>query len=133
MSQQLGDCYEAALEFLMQSCLGPRWELEIFNEDIDLEDCPLRLVHAEVVGQGRLDGVRYGHAFVLDPEKRMVHERAMGRELVIPQQYYYQLGQIDDSPEAQEALKYIEYDAEEALRMLREFKHYGPWELETEL
>lgn len=130
--QLLGDCYEAALKFLMQSCLGPYWMLEIHNADTELEDCPLRLVHAEVIGQGRLEGVPFGHAFVLDSEKRVVHERAMGRELVAPQQYYYRLGQIDDSPEARKAFKYIEYDAAEALAMLREFQHYGPWELETE-
>jgi len=128
-----GDCYEAAFEFLMETCIGPHWLMELYANDGErLRECPLLLVHAEAVGQGPIAGIRFGHAFVLDPEKRIVFEVANGRRDAIPQALYYRLGQIDDSKEARENFKYIEYTADEALDAIRDARHYGPWDLETE-
>lgn len=43
----LGDCYEAAVKFVMDTCM--------FSGD-----CPYTIVHAEVAGQGPLEGTNFG-------------------------------------------------------------------------
>jgi len=106
-----GDCYEAAGKYMMMKCqLGG--------------DCTnLRLVHGEVQGQGHLDGVTYGHAWVLDGGT--VIDVSNGRNLQLPQEIYYAIGQIDNIGNIHE------YTWEEARRLIVDFEHWGPWELET--
>ena len=105
-----GDCYEAALNFIMDRCM--------FNSA-----CPLKLVHAEVTGQGPLEGVNYGHAFVLDGNT--VIDPSNGRMLELPKETYYDIGQIDKNDNT------IVYDWPAAKKRMVEFEHYGPWDLET--
>ena len=85
--------------------------------------CGLRLVHAEVAGQGPLAGVTFGHAWVLDGDT--VIDRSNGRDVVMPRQLYYALGHVDEI-----ANEYV-YSWSETRDKLREFEHYGPWDLET--
>jgi hypothetical protein len=55
----LGDCYEAAVNFVVDKCMfGP--------------DCPFNIVHAEVSGQGPLEGTSFGHAYVVDRRRNIV-------------------------------------------------------------
>jgi hypothetical protein len=52
--QKLGDCYEAAFKFIMDECIAnPENEKRYI------------LIHAEVMGQGDLEGTTFGHAFVM--------------------------------------------------------------------
>ena len=105
-----GDCYEAAGKFMMDSCLiGP--------------ECTYILVHGEVAGQGPLEGITYGHGWVLDGD--MVIDRSNGRNLEVPKALYYAVGGIADIG------NYHTYTWEEARKLILQYKHWGPWDLKT--
>ncbi len=107
-----GDCYQAAGRYMMDECLAA-------------DRCDdLILVHGEVAGQGALEGMTYGHAWVLG--NGMVIDKANGRDLEIPQPLYYAIGQINYIGNT------IEYTWEEARKKILEYGHWGPWDLETE-
>ena len=106
-----GDCYEAAGKYMMDECAFAN-------------DCNLSLVHGEVAGQGELEGVTYGHAWVLDGGT--VIDRSNGRNLQLPQAIYYALGQIDQIGNT------VQYSWPDAREKIVEHEHWGPWELETE-
>jgi len=107
-----GDCYEAAGRYMMQDCT--------FGND----ECGLILVHGEVMGQGAIRGIPYGHAWVL--EGTTVIDKSNGRDLHVPQMLYYAIGQIDNIGNV------IEYSWEEARTKILDYGHWGPWDLETE-
>ena len=108
-----GDCYEAAGKFIMDECmLG------------DVVDCQYILVHGEVMGQGPIEGTPFGHAWVLDGST--VIDKSNGRNLVLPMQIYYALGQIESIGNVHE------YTWEEARTKILDYGHWGPWDLETE-
>ena len=104
-----GDCYEAAGKFMMDNCMFGR--------------CDLILVHGEVMGQGHLSGVTYGHAWVLDGET--VIDVSNGKNLQMPRDVYYSIGQISNIGNVHE------YTWDEARRLIVEKEHWGPWQLET--
>ena len=108
----VGDCYEAAGQHMMKECT--------FGND----DCDLILVHGEVMGQGAIAGIPFGHAWVLD--SGTVIDKSNGRDLSIPMQVYYAIGQIDRIDNV------IEYSWEEARTKILDYGHWGPWDLETE-
>jgi len=108
----LGDCYEAAINFIMSKCMfGP--------------DCPFSVVHAEVAGQGPLEGVSFGHAYVVDTRSGTVIDQSNGRDVVMPREAYEALGGI------KEIGNYHEYEWRTARKMMVNHEHYGPWDLET--
>jgi hypothetical protein len=105
-----GDCYEAAGKYMMDNCMF---------------GCSnMILVHAEVMGQGPLEGTTFGHAWVLNGGT--VVDMSNGRNLQLPQEVYYALGQIDRIGNIHE------YTWEEARQMIVDNEHWGPWDLETE-
>jgi hypothetical protein len=106
-----GDCYEAAGKYMMDECM--------FGDD-----CNLILVHGEVAGQGALDGVTFGHAWVLDGGT--VIDQSNNRNLQLPRVLYYSLGQIDNIGNTHE------YSWEQARKIIMEYGHWGPWDLATE-
>jgi len=106
-----GDCYEAAGRYMMMKCQ--------FGGGCD----NLTLVHGEVMGQGPLAGTTFGHAWILDGG--VVIDKSNGRDLQLPQEIYYALGQIDRIGNTHE------YSWEEARNLIVDFEHWGPWELET--
>jgi len=106
-----GDCYEAAGKYMMDKCM--------FGDD-----CSLILVHGEVAGQGVLEGVTFGHAWVLDGGTAI--DRSNGRNLQLPQSIYYAVGQIDQISNTHE------YTWEKARKMIVQYEHWGPWDLSTE-
>ena len=77
-----GDCYEAAGRYMMDHCI------------LGNDDCGLILVHGEVAGQGTLEGITYGHAWVLDGSA--VIDKSNGRDIQMPQMIYYAIGQINN-------------------------------------
>jgi hypothetical protein len=108
-----GDCYLKAGSF----CLLPNMH-EFIGEPY--------LVHAEVRGQGKIEGLRYGHAWVEDDEN--VYDYSNGRQIVMPKQIYYLLGDIKtDNPK-----KYQRYSFPEARAKMLKTKHYGSWDIETD-
>ena len=112
-TNQGGDCYQAAGRYMMDKCT--------FG---DVDDCRLILVHGEVMGQGAIQGIPYGHAWVLDGTT--VVDKSNGRDLHVPQVLYYAIGQIDNIGNV------IEYSWEEARTKILDYGHWGPWDLETE-
>ncbi len=114
-----GNCYQAAAELLLYSRLKPK-----LNK-IDYVGKPY-LVHAEVGGQGPLEGMRFGHAWVEDDE--WVYDFSNNKERVLPKQVYYLLGRIDDS----DPKKYRKYTFEQAREKILSTMHYGCWDIETQ-
>jgi hypothetical protein len=112
--QELGDCYEAAFKFIMDECVGaPENESRYI------------LVHAEVMGQGQLQGTTFGHAFVVK-DRSIVIDRSNGRNLEMPAFLYYAIGQIQDIGNEHQ------YTWEKARQKAAEIGTYGPWDLVTE-
>ena len=120
----LGDCYE----------VHARWMIENFRKADEYI-----LVHAEVIGQGQLAGVPYGHCFLIHKASDTVHDRSNGRDIQMPREIYYLLGKIDQSEywcdvngRVSRTPKIYEYTRDELEEWLWESGTYGPWELETE-
>lgn len=112
--QKLGDCYEAAFKFLMNECM-------IHSE----KENNFALVHAEVMGQGQLEGVSYGHAFVIDTTSDTVIDVSNGRNIKMGAGLYFAIGGID-------YLNNIhKYTWPEASRKAVLTGTYGPWDLIT--
>ena len=109
-----GDCYEAAFKFIMDECL-----LSPENEKRYI------LVHAEVMGQGEIEGITFGHAFVVK-DRALVIDRSNGRNIEMPAFFYYAIGQIQDIGNEHQ------YTWSEAREKAVESGTYGPWDLVTE-
>ena len=120
---QLGDCYEAAAKYMMDEC------------NFGADDCDLALVHGEVSGQGPLEGVRYGHAWVEDGDT--VIDKSNGKDLRMPKAIYYALGQINretfgaDGYDPVGGQNVHRYTWPEMRKKLLDYEHWGPWDLET--
>jgi len=110
-----GDCYEAAANYLVENGLG-MWGGSQKKGN-------LILVHAEVMGQGPLDGVAFGHAWVEDGNT--VIDRSNGGDVRMSKQRYYAAGKIG------EINNIHKYTVEEARRKLLDTGVYGPWDLRT--
>ena len=106
----LGDCYEANGRYFM-------------NESLFGGDSGMRLVHGEVTGQGPLEGVNYGHAWVEDGNT--VIDVSNGRNTRMPKALYYSLGNIEQNDNIHR------YSASEFRRKVSQYKHWGPWDLQT--
>tara|TARA_B100001287_G_scaffold227083_1_gene196961 strand:+ start:13 stop:390 length:378 start_codon:yes stop_codon:yes gene_type:complete len=120
----LGDCYE----------VHAKWMLHNFRKADEFI-----LVHAEVMGQGPLAGVPYGHCFLIHKATDTVHDLSNGRDIKMPRAIYYLLGKIDQSEYWDDTMgrvsrtpKIFEYTQEEARDFMLETGTFGPWELETE-
>ena len=99
---QGGSCYEDALNyFSIQSIRNKK----------------LKLVHGLVTGQGPIEGVVYGHAWVEDGNT--IIDATKKPVLKIPKQLYYAIGNIRTV---------FRYDRTEVSQMVSKFKTYGPWE-----
>jgi hypothetical protein len=106
-----GDCYEANGRYFMEHSIFPG------------KDKRLRLVHGEVRGQGPLDGVQYGHAWVEDGNT--VIDVSNGRDIKMPKALYYAIGGIDQIGNMKR------YTAEEFRKKVMKTENWGPWELKT--
>ena len=83
----------------------------------------LSLVHGEVAGQGPLEGVTFGHAWVLDGDT--VIDPSNGRDIRMPKTIYYALGAIDRIDNLHV------YTPEQARERMLRYGHFGPWDLKT--
>ena len=108
-----GDCYYVAGKIAMGDF-----------KDIDFIGTPY-VVHAEVEGQGKISGIRYGHAWVEDDEN--VYDYSNGNEFVLPKIIYYSIGNIKtDNPK-----KYRRYTFDQARLKMLETRNYGCWDLDV--
>jgi len=108
VTENKGDCYEVSGNAMIDSNLPG-----------------LKLVHAHVTGQGSLEGKRYAHAW--NEIGDVVLDTSNGRQIVMPKEQYYSLGNVRIVPG-----DYAIYDAEEARKKLVKHEHYGPWDLDDE-
>jgi hypothetical protein len=115
-----GDCYEAAGNIAMDNKLPKA----IRTKSIKFTGTPY-LVQGQVTGQGAIDNVKYGHAWIEDDV--FVYDFSNGRELVFPKELYYFIGKIETKKPL-----YFKYTFQEAVDKMLKTGHYGPWELKTE-
>jgi hypothetical protein len=113
MSAQ-GDCYEAAGNYMMRFRFGDAKQKGRGEK--------LILVHGEVTGQGPLEGVKFGHAWVEDGNT--VIDKSNGRNLRMAKKAYYALGRIGTNIH--------KYTQKQFARKAVETGIWGPWDLETE-
>jgi len=102
LTEAMGDCYQAAGRLIM-GYIGKG-----------------KLVHGMVNGQGSLDGIRFGHAWVEVGSKVLDHSN--GKKKTIPKKLYYAMGKINPSE-----CKYYEY--KDAAKFMVDKGHWGPWEM----
>jgi len=107
-----GDCYEAALKTMMRLCT-------------DGDPTRYRLVHAEIIGQGPIEGLRHGHAFVVDVADDLAIDESNGRNLRMDLGMYEALARIHV------AGNWHVYTFKQACGWALDSGTYGPWELET--
>jgi hypothetical protein len=102
-----GDCFEAAGKYMM-------------DQKMRGADEGLVLVHGEVTGQGPIEGLKYGHAWVEDGD--WVIDKSNGQDLRLPKEIYYALGRVG---------KVHRYDYRKFARKVTDTGHWGPWDLKT--
>ena len=87
----------------------------------------MRIVQAEVTGQGPIAGVEFGHSWAESEGK--VYDFQLGKRTIIDKEMYYRIGKIQrDDPS-----KYRSYTVEQARQKLLKTKQYGPWDVDVEL
>lgn len=82
----------------------------------------LKLVHAYVSGQGKLEGQRFPHAWNEVGDE--VRDNSNGRNIVLPKEQYYNLGKVVEKPG-----EYAVYNHIEAIEKMLDNKDFGPWDL----
>lgn len=104
-----GDCYQAAYGFLDAALMQGRWK-------------GLYLCHGEVEGQGRLKGVRFGHAWLerVLPGGTVVTDPSNGRMVSMMRDDYYRIGSIDPD-------EVRRYHPAQVIAAVMEHETYGPW------
>ena len=103
-----GDCYEAnGRQFMSMAPGNPQ----------------LKLVHGEVTGQGPLQGVNYGHAWVEDGST--VLDFSNGRTLRLPKVVFYALGNIERND------NFHVYGWKNFQSRILQNENWGPWDLKT--
>lgn len=102
-----GTCYETALNYILNE------NMKTGNED-------LILVHADVTGTGGgIEGVVYGHAFVLDGDTVIDTEQLKkGNNYRFPYDFYKRVGNVTNEKR---------YTFMEAARKSLEAGTFGPW------
>ena len=114
-----GNCYESAASYIMDNVLMKRFGQP---EEPHGSTSDTVLVHAEVTGQGHIEGLKYGHAWV--EVGGIVIDNSNGNNIKLPIDVYYRLGQVGSN--------IYKYTPEETRRWILDSETYGPWELETE-
>jgi len=96
-----------------------------FMRRIDAGARNVVLVHGEVTGKGRIEGVKHGHAWIEESIGGAVFVRsfANGGDLFVDRDSYYELGRIGENVHR--------YDAAAFRQRVLEHGHWGPWDLVT--
>ena len=115
--QKMGDCYEVAGRMaILGLSKAPNGEMFLGKPMV---------VHGEVEGQGKIKGLRYGHAWVEDDV--YVYDFSNGKNLMLLKEVYYYLGKIN-----QDKPKLYKYSFLEARQKMLQTGEFGPWDLITE-
>lgn len=98
-----GNCYEIALKKMM----------EFYTNGVK----NIKLVHGVVTGQGNIEGIEYGHAWI--ELNGTVFDFSNNREIVMSKKKYYELGNIKITKE---------YSYDDMLKQITKHETYGPWD-----
>jgi hypothetical protein len=112
-----GNCYEAAGRIVIYATRPDKTKIEYIGTPY--------LVHAQVTGQGAIEGMKYGHAWIEDDV--FVYDYSNNRKLEIPKALYYKAGKIIEQQPI-----YFKYTFAEAKSKMKDTEHYGSWDLITE-
>jgi hypothetical protein len=123
-----GNCFETAAKVVTNSKL-PSFAREHYSGDcgalINAADPDeLTLVHAEITGQGPIEGMKLGHAWV-ETDSGWVIDCSNGNDIVMRRDQYYRVARVTRS-------KVHRYTAEETVKNMLKFGNYGPWDLEVD-
>jgi hypothetical protein len=83
----------------------------------------VRIVHGYPLGTGgEAEGLRYPHAWVEFTENGVewVRDYSNGNKFEFPKVLYYAIGNIEEDDASK-------YEIEEAMKLMKESQHYGPW------
>lgn len=119
-----GNCYEISGKIAMSNTARLPNRYGYKTPEIKFFGTPY-VVHSQVSGQGKLEGLKYGHAWVEDD--LFVYDYSNGKELIMPKKQYYKLGGVKTIKPI-----YYKYTFEEALNKMVDTGHYGSWDLKTE-
>lgn len=75
------------------------------------------LCHGTVTGRGRIQGIRYGHAWI-ETQDGLCIDKSNGLDAEMPRAAYYALGKVE---------QVRRYTPSEARRLMVRHKHFGPW------
>ena len=110
-----GNCFEVSGRFALNGVT------EIYNQKFI--GIPY-VVQAEVLGQGSLENIRFGHSWVEDDF--FVYDFSNGLNLIYPKQRYYMVGQV-----IEEKPTYFKYTFVQATKKMLDTGNFGPWDLIT--
>lgn len=81
----------------------------------------LVVVHCLVTGTGRINGIDYSHAFLLDEIAGLVFDvaKSLDEPIIVPVKFYRECGNVRDE---------IHYTRDEVLAHIKETEHWGPWD-----
>lgn len=106
MKQKLtgkGNCYEVAGKLIA-----------------DMDDFPnVFLCHGLVTGQGKVKGIRFGHAWV--EINNIVIDISNGKNVAMEKEMYYRIGNIKDT-------EVKKYSPAESKLMILKTENFGPWD-----
>lgn len=110
-----GNCFQVAASLLLNN----DWQ----REPITFIGTPY-VVHAEVSGQGKLEGIRFAHGWVEDDV--FVYDNSNGNNIITFKQRYYEVGKV----KTKNPKKYRRYNLEQLSEKLLSANNYGHWDLD---
>ena len=111
---KLGDCFSVAGRAMLKL-------------DSEMEKAGMKMVHALVYGEGKLEGRRFGHAFLRLGD--VIFDNSNGNKIITRKENYFKQGGINPKEKG----TYIEYDKEQSLLKMAKYHHWGPWDLNMSL
>lgn len=115
-STSRGDCYESAINAMVHC----KWKH--LMDSLPKGRAGWRLVHTLCRGGGPIEGIRFGHAFLINRRYELVLDLANGRGGLIPAERYYELGDIRPG-----TFPCYEYSFRKMQEMMVKHETYGPW------
>lgn len=107
-----GNCFESAMKLMHRLCTTGTAER-------------YRLIHAEIIGQGPIEGIAHSHAFVVDVIDDIAYDESNGRSLQMDVGLYEAIARIATHSNV------CVYTWDEAVENAFDHGHYGPWDLVT--
>lgn len=98
--------------------------VQAYNNFFDSRDNNVLLVHGVVTGRGKIEGLKYLHAWIEIGDKVIDTTMSLFAK-GFPKDGYYRLAQADEK-------EMFKYNKSEAIEKILKYETYGPWEIELE-